>query len=39
MEAKLYDSEGNEFELKPGHVLVMGKESLCQVPIENYEQN
>lgn len=34
--AKLYDGAGNEIELKPGHVMVMGKESFCQVPIDDY---
>jgi hypothetical protein len=34
--ATLYDSEGNEIELKPGHVIVMGKESCAQVPMEEY---
>lgn len=35
--AKLYDSEGNEIEVKPGHAVVMGKESMRQVPIDEYE--
>lgn len=33
----LYDSEGNEIELKPGHALVMGKNAMAQVPMEQYE--
>lgn len=35
--ATLYDSEGNEIELKPGHVMVMGKESCVQVPVDQYQ--
>lgn len=37
MEAELWDAGGNEIELKPGHVMVMGKEKFCQVPIDDYE--
>ena len=33
----LYDSAGNEIQLKPGHAIVCGKESCQQVPIDEYE--
>lgn len=38
LEAKLYDSEGKEFVLKADHVLVMGKEGFCQVPMYTNEK-
>lgn len=36
-EGCLYDNEGNEIILKPGHSLVVGKNGYCQVKNEDYE--
>lgn len=35
--AKLYDSEGNEIQVKPDHMVIMGRDWSCQVPIDDYE--
>ncbi len=35
--ANLYDGEGKEIELKPGHVLVIGQNAIVQVPVDTYE--
>lgn len=35
--AKMYDSAGNEVEVKPGHAVVMGQHVMIQVPIDQYE--
>jgi hypothetical protein len=32
LEGKIYDTQGNEIALKPGHILVMGKDAFCQIP-------
>ena len=36
-EVKLYDDDGNEIQLKPGHLMVMGKKAFAQVPVDSYE--
>lgn len=36
MKVALYDSEDNEMELKPGHVMVMGKDSFSQIPLDEF---
>ena len=34
---KLWDCEGKEIKIKPGHSLVIGKESMCQVKTHGEE--
>lgn len=33
LEGKLYMESGEEFVMKPGHMLVIGRESFAQIPI------
>lgn len=37
LEGHLYDGEGNEIILKPGHVMVVGSHSFMQVPLPESE--
>jgi hypothetical protein len=36
LEAEIFDNNGNEIEMKPNHALLMGKESFCQIPLDDW---